>query len=141
MRIPVIIGPTAGGKTALAVDLALRLGGEVLSCDAFQIYRGMDIGSAKPTPDERRGVPHHGLDLVDPDETFTVHEWWRFATRTVEEIRSRGRLPILAGGTHLYVKAFMDGLFEGPDPDPAIRARFEAMDGASRRAMLESVDP
>lgn len=141
-RFPVIIGPTAGGKSDLAVEVALRLGNaEILTADAFQIYKGMDIGTAKPTPAERRGVPHHLIDLVDPADSFTVADWLAAAEAAVAEVQSRGRTPVLVGGTHLYIKAFLEGLFQGPDPDPALREQLRALSPAARRAELERIDP
>jgi tRNA dimethylallyltransferase len=141
-RFPVIIGPTAGGKSDLAVEVALRLGNaEILTADAFQIYKGMDIGTAKPTPAERRGVPHHLIDLVDPADSFTVADWLAAAEAAVAEVQSRGRTPVLVGGTHLYIKAFLEGLFQGPDPDPALREQLRALAPAVRRAELERIDP
>lgn len=119
-----IVGPTAGGKSRLALELAQRLagGGEIISADSMQVYRGMDIGTAKPTPAERRLVPHHLIDIVEPDEPWSVDEWLGAARRLVEEIRARGKWPIIVGGTNLYVKAFLEGLFDGPPPDEALRA-------------------
>ncbi len=119
-----IVGPTAGGKSRLALELAQRLagGGEIISADSMQVYRGMDIGTAKPTPAERRLVPHHLIDIVEPDEPWSVDEWLGAARRLVEEIRRRGKWPIIVGGTNLYVKAFLEGLFDGPPPDEALRA-------------------
>lgn len=119
-----IVGPTAGGKSRLALELAQRLagGGEIISADSMQVYRGMDIGTAKPTPAERRLVPHHLIDIVEPDEPWSVDEWLGAARRLVEEIRRRGKWPIIVGGTNLYVKAFLEGLFDGPPPNEALRA-------------------
>jgi len=148
MRVyPVIVGPTAGGKTAVAVELAGALeraghgAGEIVTADAFQVYRGMDIGTAKPTTEERCGVPHHLLDLIEPTERFTVHDWLRRAEPVIEDIRARGRTPIVVGGTNLYVKAFLDGLFDGPQPSAAVREAVGAMTQPERRAELERVDP
>ena len=147
VRLPVIVGPTAGGKSGLAVRLALefeRLGlgrGEIVSCDSVQVYRGLDIGSAKPTRAEQRGVVHHLIDLIEPTERFSVSDWLTRAEAAIQEIRDREKIPIVVGGTHLYVKAFLEGLFEGPDPDPGLRAELEAMDPIERRAELERVDP
>jgi len=145
--IPVIIGPTAGGKTALSVELAHRFAqrdgvpGEVISADSIQIYRRLDIGSAKPTEEERRGVAHHLLDIVEPTEPYSVDRWLREANEAVADIRSRGATPIVVGGTHLYIKAFLEGLFEGPAPDPALREELAALPSEERRAELERVDP
>ncbi|MEL6330233.1 MAG: tRNA (adenosine(37)-N6)-dimethylallyltransferase MiaA [Planctomycetota bacterium] len=139
--LPVIVGPTAGGKTELAVELAIEIGGEVVSADSMQIYRGLDIGSGKATEAERRGVPHHLIDIVDPDQRFTVKDWLVAAERAILEIRGRGRTPVVVGGTNLYIKALLEGLFEGPEPDATVRAAVEAMPQAERRVELERVDP
>lgn len=144
---PVIVGPTAGGKTALAVAVSRALearsrpGGEIITADAFQIYTGMDIGTAKPGEAERGGVPHHLLDIVDPREGFTVHDWLTRAEAALEAIRGRGNLPIVVGGTNLYVRAFLDGMFEGPEPDEDLRAALRARPQEERRAELERIDP
>ena len=148
-RIPVIVGPTAGGKTALAVEVALEferrgLGrGEVISADAFQVYRGMDIGTGTATPDEQRGVPHHLLDILEPDDPqpFTVARWLELAERAIEEIRARGNVPIVVGGTHLYIKSFFEGMFEGPGADEALREELRGLKSPALRAELERVDP
>ncbi len=136
-----ICGPTAGGKTALAIELARGVDGEVISADSIQVYRGLDIGSGKATPEERRGVAHHLIDIADPRERFSVHDWLTRAEACVAEVRSRGRLPIVVGGTHLYVKAFLEGLFEGPAVDAVLRESIRAMAQGARRAELERVDP
>lgn len=146
-RFPLIVGPTAGGKTALAVEVALAFEaltgarGEVVSADSMQVYRGLDIGSAKPTPAERRGVPHHLIDIAEPSDAFSVHQWLSAAEASIDEIRSRGATPVVAGGTHLYIKALLDGLFEGPGADEALRQKLAAIPAAERRAELERVDP
>lgn len=108
-KIPVVavVGPTASGKTRLAVELALRFSGEVVSADSMQIYRGMDIGTAKPTREEMRGVPHHLIGFQDPAEPFSVADYVSRAARCIREIRARGALPILAGGTGLYVRSLL----------------------------------
>ena len=116
-----IVGATATGKSVLAVEVALRLGGEVISADAFTAYRGLDAGTAKPTLEERRGVPHHLIDLKEPTEPFSAGEFARLARRASHEILSRGRLPILCGGTGFYVRAFFEGLFVGPPRDERLR--------------------
>lgn len=140
--IPIIAGPTAGGKTALAVELALRLApAQVISADSMLLYRGMDIGTAKPTLDERRGIPHHLIDICDPGEAFTVHDWLRAATAAINAVVSSGSRPIVAGGTHLYIKALLDGLFDGPGADAAIRAELDALDNGTLRAALLATDP
>ncbi len=122
-----IVGATATGKSALAVDVALRLGGEVISADAFTAYRGIDAGTAKPTVEERRGVPHHLIDLKDPVEPFSAGEFARLARASSREILSRGKLPILCGGTGFYVRAFFDGLFVGPPRDERIRSALRTL--------------
>ncbi|MDX2132002.1 MAG: tRNA (adenosine(37)-N6)-dimethylallyltransferase MiaA [Planctomycetota bacterium] len=140
----VIAGPTAGGKSALSLDLAARVGAarvEIVAADAFQVYRGLDIGTAKPTPEERARVPHHLIDVAEPTERFTLHDWLTRAQQAITEIRGRGHWPLVVGGTHLYVKALLDGLFEGPGADEGLRAALYAMDAGARRAELERVDP
>lgn len=175
---PLLCGPTAGGKSALAVDLAIalrdqrRIHAEIVTADAFQIYTGLDIGTAKPTLVEQRGIPHHLLNIVDPRSgalhhrapsastradsaasspaalplqtpytPFTLDRWLTLAEQAIADIRARGAIPIVVGGTHLYVKALLDGLFQGPEPDPTLRAELNAMDPAARRTELERVDP
>jgi len=120
-----LVGPTASGKTALAMALAPRLGAEVVSADAMLVYRGMDIGTAKPTPAERAQVPHHLVDLVDPGEEFSVARFQPLARAAIAEIGGRGRLPLLVGGSGLYFHAVVDE-FAFPPTDPAVRARLEA---------------
>ncbi|GII86481.1 tRNA dimethylallyltransferase [Sphaerisporangium siamense] len=126
-RPPVIavVGPTAAGKSDLAVDLALRLGGEAVNADSMQLYRGMDIGTAKLTPAERRGVPHHLLDVWDVSRTASVAEYQRMARPLIDALRAEGRVPILVGGSGLYIRAALDAL-EFPGTDPGVRARLEA---------------
>ncbi len=139
-----ILGPTAGGKTSLSIALAERLpgGGEVITADSMQVYRGMDVGTAKPTPEERRGIPHHLLDLASPDDDgFTVDTWLEAADAAIEDVRARGRWPLVVGGTNLYVKALLFGLDFGPPPDEAVRAGLWALPREERRARLEAVDP
>ncbi|MCC5822768.1 MAG: tRNA (adenosine(37)-N6)-dimethylallyltransferase MiaA [Phycisphaerales bacterium] len=143
---PVITGPTTGGKTALAVAIAHALQdrgipAEVVTADAFQIYRGMDIGTAKPTPEEQQGVPHHLIDLAEPTERFTVHDWLQRADPLIADLRARAVTPIVVGGTSLYVKAFLDGLFDAPPVDPIVADAVRAMSQPDRRAELERADP
>ena len=148
-RIPVIVGPTAGGKTALAIEVAREFerrglgAGEVVSADAFQVYRHMDIGTGKATPAERQGVPHHLLDILEPDdpEPFSVARWLELAERTIADIRSRAHTPILVGGTHLYIKSFLEGMFDGPGADEDLRAALRTLTPDALRAELERVDP
>ena len=145
-KILVICGPTASGKTALAVELALRHRGEVVSADSMQIYRRMDIGTAKPTREEMRGVPHHMLDVADPEEDFSVARYVDMAAKCVDDILSRGRLPILAGGTGLYIDSLLSGRTFAPfQPDSPLRGELEEQlrreGGAAMLARLAQVDP
>ena len=116
-----ILGPTASGKSALGLALAEQLGGEILCCDSMQVYRGMNIGTAKATASERAAIPHHLLDVVAPDEQFDAAAWAGAAGDLIVQMRGRGKLPILVGGTGLYYRALIKGLFEAPKSDPAIR--------------------
>ena len=144
--LPVIavVGPTGSGKSDLAVSLALELDGEVINADSMQFYRGMDIGTAKITRAERRGVPHHLLDILDVTEDASVSDFQQQARALIADIHARGKRAILAGGSGLYVRAALDVL-EFPGTDPAIRRRLEAEletgGAAPLRARLESVDP
>lgn len=123
LPILAILGSTAAGKTALGLALARRLGGEIVSCDSQQVYAGMDIGTGKATAAERAQVPHHLLDVVRPDQPFSAARWAVLATEAIRSIAARGRLPIVVGGTGLYYRALVRGLFEAPPADPAIRHR------------------
>lgn len=140
-----MLGPTASGKSALGLGLAERLGGEILCCDSAQVYRGLDIGTAKPTAEEQRRVPHHLLDLVDPDEPFNAAAWAAKAREAIGAVVARDRLPVIVGGTGLYFRALTKGLFEAPQPDPAIRARHQAEAAAAGvpalHERLAAVDP
>ena len=122
-----IVGPSASGKSALALRLARAHRGEIVSCDSLQVYRGLDIGSAKATAEERREVRHHLIDVVDPGEPFSAAEYARRARAAVAEVTGRGRLPIVAGGTGLYLKALLEGLFDGPARDEGRRRRLEGL--------------
>jgi tRNA dimethylallyltransferase len=141
----VIIGPTAGGKSALALRLALALaptgGAEIVSADAFQVYRGMNIGTAKPDPAELAQIPHHLTDIVDPGQPFSASDWLVRAEDAVARIRDRGVTPIVVGGTHLYVKLLLEGMFRGPAADSAIRAELAEWETPALRDELERVDP
>ncbi len=140
-----IVGPTGSGKSALALRLARERGGEIVSCDSLQVYRGLDIGSAKATPEERAAVPHHLLDVVEPHEAFSAAEYARQARAALAAIVACGRLPIVAGGTGLYLRALLQGLFEGPSRDEPLRRRLEAMAGRygepRLHRLLARVDP
>ena len=140
-----IAGPTASGKTALAVELAKELHGEVVSCDSMQVYRRMNIGTAKPTPEEMRGIPHHMLDVAEPWEDFSVSRYCELATPIVEDILSRGKTAIIAGGTGLYMDSLIRGNAFAPFPSTGVRERLEAQaDAEGMEAMLawlRSLDP
>ena len=141
----VIAGPTASGKTALALRLAEELGGEIVSCDSVAVYRLMEIGSAKPTLEERLRVAHHCIDLYWPDEVCTAGDYARHAREAVAGIRERGRIPIVAGGTGLYLRALLEGLAPAPRRDEALRerlrARAERRGPASLHRLLQRLDP
>lgn len=140
-----VAGPTASGKTALAVELAKLTGGEVVSCDSMQIYKRMDIGTAKPTPDEMQGIPHHMIDVAEPDEDFSVSRYCQMATPIVDDILARGKTVIIAGGTGLYMDSLIRGNAFAPFPSTGVRQRLEQQ--ADREGMesmlawLQSVDP
>ncbi|MFN7572057.1 MAG: tRNA (adenosine(37)-N6)-dimethylallyltransferase MiaA [Betaproteobacteria bacterium] len=140
-----LLGPTASGKSALALQLAREIPLEIVSIDSAQVYRGMDIGTAKPTAAERAAVPHHLIDLRDPAEPYSAADFVRDATAAIADIRARGKLPLLVGGTMLYAKALRDGLSDLPRADPAVRARLEAqaqVEGwPALHARLAQVDP
>lgn len=140
-----IVGPTASGKTALSLEVARRLDAEVVSMDSRAVYRGMDMGTAKPTPEERGAVPHHGIDLVEPDVRFSAGEYARYARARIAEIRGRGRVPLLAGGTGFFLRALTEPIFREPELDPerraALQAELEELDDAALLARLREVDP
>lgn len=145
-RFPVIIGPTAGGKSALAVELSqlLRRRGkhaEIVTADSMQVYRGMDIGTAKPPESDRRGIPHHLIDIADPKESFSVDRWLKLAEEAINDIRSQGGVPLVVGGTHFYIKALLEGLFDGPPADESLRRRLAALPPDELRCRLERADP
>jgi tRNA dimethylallyltransferase len=118
-----IVGPTASGKTALGVELALKIGGEIINCDSVQIYRGIEIATAKPTAEEKRGVPHHLIDYVDPNVNYTAADWARDAAKKIYEIEARGRVPVLVGGTGFYLRALRRPFFESPKTEEKLRER------------------
>lgn len=122
----VLLGPTGSGKTALSLALAERFHGEIVSCDSVAVYRGMELGTAKPTPEERARVPHHLIDVADPNEPFTAGAYSRLARAALQEIAVRKRLPIVTGGTGLYLRALTEGLFAGPSRQESLRARLRS---------------
>ncbi len=147
MNAPLIVvaGPTGSGKSGLAVDLALAFGGEVVNCDSVQVYRHLNIGAAKLPEPERHGVPHHLIDVVEPDQIFTAGEYLRLGRTLLNQIRERQRIPIVAGGTGLYLKALLEGLFEGPQRSESLRARLyrraEQRGATYLHRLLSRVDP
>ena len=140
-----IAGPTASGKTALAVELAKELDGEVVSCDSMQVYRRMDIGTAKPSPEEMQGIPHHMIDVAEPDEDFSVSRYCAMAAPIVDDIVARGKTAIIAGGTGLYMDSLIRGNDFAPFPSTGVRERLEAeADEVGLPAMLarlREIDP
>ena len=145
-KLVVITGPTASGKTALGVALAQRPGGEVVSADSMQIYRGMDIGTAKPTPEEMQGVPHHMIDIADPAENYSVSRYAKEASACVDDILARGKLPIVVGGTGLYIDSLIAGrTFADGTADTALRQelseRYDEIGGEGLLGELRKVDP
>jgi tRNA dimethylallyltransferase len=145
-KLVVVAGPTAVGKTRLGIELGLRFDGEVVNADSRYFYRGMDIGVAKPDPEERRGVPHHLIDILDPADEMSLAVYQELAMAAIAEVRSRGRLPLLVGGTPLYVNAVVEGWrIPRVPPDPVFRARLEAEAGEVGlpvlAARLAAVDP
>ncbi len=144
-RLLAIVGPTASGKTALAVAIAERLGGEIVSADSVQVYRGFDIGSGKPSEEELSRAPHHLVDTHGPLEAIDASSWAEQAGRAIEDVRARGRIPVLCGGTFLWVKALLFGLAEAPAASPEVRERLRAVAEREGRpalhARLRVVDP
>ncbi len=122
-----IVGPTASGKSTLGIEVALRLGGEIINCDSVQVYQGIQIATAKVPFEERRGVPHHLIDFVSPEINYTAGDWAREASKQIEEIEQRVRVPILVGGTGFYLRALRNPLFPSPQTDEAIRFRLNAI--------------
>lgn len=147
-KMPVVAvgGPTASGKTAFSVQLAKRLGGEIVCADSMQIYKGLDVGTAKATKEEMEGVPHHLMDFLPPEQTFSVADFVEAANREVKDIAARGRLPILVGGTGLYIESFLNGVrFAEQKADPALREKLEqeaaALGPEAMHQKLAAVDP
>ena len=141
-----VVGPTATGKTALGVALAERFGGEIISADSMQIYKGLDVGTAKVTPEETHGIPHHGVDILEPDQPFSVADFTALAGTLEQEIAARGKLPILVGGTGLYVQSFLYGVRFTEEKAPSglreqLAAELAEKGGAAMYAQLQAVDP
>ena len=135
--VVVLLGPTGSGKTALSVELGERFGGEIVSCDSVAVYRGMDLGTAKPTAEQRARVRHHLIDVTEPDQPFTAGEYSRRARAALREISGRGRLPVVTGGTGLYLRALTEGLFAGPERQEGLRTRLERSLARSRERQAE----
>lgn len=141
----IMVGPTAVGKSETALFLAREFSGEVISCDSMQVYRGFDLGTDKPSPEDRKAVPHHLIDIIEPEEQFSAADFARLAVETAEQIIERGRLPMVVGGTGLYHRALVEGLFPGPGRDPELRKRLRQE--AERNGLqslyekLKEVDP
>src|SRR6476646_6930578 len=131
-----IAGPTASGKTALAVELALDVGGEIVNFDSVQIYKGIEIATAKPSEDEKRGVPHHLIDYVDPNINYTAVDWARDATDKITEIEARGHVPVLVGGTGFYLRTLRQPLFDSPKTDEDLRERLRTIQRRHGAAFL-----
>jgi tRNA dimethylallyltransferase len=134
-----IVGPTGAGKSDLAIRMSESLDGEIVGCDSLQIYKGFDIGTAKTPVGERRGIPHHLIDIVEPEEVFTAGDYSRLARRTIEEISARGKMPLVVGGTGFYLRALLDGLSALPGRDEALRARLEGRENL--HGLLQRLDP
>lgn len=143
--VVVLVGPTASGKTAVSLPLAERLGAEIMSADSRQMYRLMDIGTAKPTPAELARVPHHFVDILDPDQDYSAGEYGIRGREEIERIFSRGRVPLVVGGSGLYIRSLIDGIFHGPPADPEVRSviekQFENGGIDALLAELRRVDP
>lgn len=143
-KLIVILGPTACGKSGLGVSLAKAFGGEIVSADSRQVYRGLDLGTGKITPEEMEGIPHHLLDIVEPNEQYSVALFQKDAYAAIDDIASRGKLPFLVGGTGLYVRAVSEGyVFRDVPPDPALRAELEALptEALRERLLAANVEP
>jgi tRNA dimethylallyltransferase len=135
-KLLVVAGPTSSGKSSLAVSLALELGGEIVNCDAMQMYRRMEIGTAKPTLEQRAAVPHHLYDTVEPDDYYDAGRYMVEARRVCEELGARGQVPVVVGGTGLYLRALLEGLFAGPGRSGAVRERLRRVGESRGRGYL-----
>lgn len=140
-RIVIIAGPTASGKSALAIDLALELKGEIVSADSMQVFKRMDIGTAKPSKDDLQKVPHHLIGIVEPNDDYTAARFRDDAIKAIADIRSRGKNVFIAGGTGLYIKALTQGLFPGPKADPDLRRALEKEGAEALYERLRKIDP
>lgn len=140
-RIIVLIGPTAGGKSDLAIAIAKHVDGEIINADSMQVYRQLDAATAKPSAEQLAAVPHHLVDCVDPTEPFTVADWLDRAQQLIDEIRDRGHTPVVSGGTNLYIKALLEGMFDGPGADTSFRQSLDATETQQLHKRLAEVDP
>jgi tRNA dimethylallyltransferase len=140
-RCLILTGPTGSGKSAVALDLAQHLDAEIVCMDSMTVYRGMDVGTAKPSAADRARVPHHLLDVLDPSQSANVAWWLGRAEQAVRDIESRGRQALIVGGTAMYLKALLHGLFDGPPADPALRQRLESEPPEALHARLTALDP
>lgn len=140
-RIIVVLGPTAGGKTALGLAIAQRFGGEIVSADSMQVYRGLDAGTAKPNDAERNAAVHHLIDCVDPTQRFTVADWLGRTEALIADMHARGVVPVVVGGTNLYLKALLEGMFEGPPTDDDFRGSLDGIDAPQLHERLRTIDP
>jgi len=139
-----IVGPTGAGKSSLALRVAEKFGGEIVNCDSLQLYRGLDIGTAKPSPSARREIPHHLLDVIEPQKSFSAGEYARMARECLREISSRGRLPVITGGTGFYLRGLLYGLPALPERDELLRARLSTREQrrpGSLHRLLRRFDP
>lgn len=141
IKLLVLSGPTGSGKTDLALRLAEEIGGEIVNADSMQVYRGLDIGTAKPSPEELARVPHHLIDILSPDQDFTASDFRREAAAAIGDIYSRGKKAIVVGGTGLYIRALLEGLVDSPTGDPELRRQFDDVPGEELLRRLSLVDP
>ncbi|MDQ7055878.1 MAG: tRNA (adenosine(37)-N6)-dimethylallyltransferase MiaA [Persephonella sp.] len=141
MRLIVITGVTATGKTEISIELARKIKGEIISADSMMVYRFMDIGTAKPTPEERQSIPHHLIDVVNPDEEFSAKDFLKIADEKIKEITEKGKTPVIVGGTWLYIQALLHGLTDAPPSDWKLRENLYKKDKKELYSELKDVDP